>query len=101
MNTANLQLEGMLIALASLVGALKQKGLLSQEDIEEALTNADAATDADAETRTELRPAHFDAIRFPLRFLRLANDLPPDQSLSFAKIATMIGETKPDQPRGS
>ena len=37
MNTANLQMEGTLLALAALCEALKRKGMLNGEEIAEAL----------------------------------------------------------------
>ena len=41
MNTANLQMEGLLVALTQLIGALQRKGLLEREEIARALADAE------------------------------------------------------------
>jgi hypothetical protein len=91
MNTANLQLEGLYSALAALTNALKEKGVLTAEEIDACLTAAEAATVSDRPQ--ELSHANVDAIRFPFRYLRATNKAgnPPP---SFAAVATQIGLTK-------
>lgn len=70
MNTANLQLEGLYVAVAALVEALRQKGLLDSEEIEQALLRAESI----APMRSERMPeANIAAIKFPARLLRIAN----------------------------
>ena len=70
MNTANLQLEGLYIAVATLVEAIRQKGLLDADEIEQALLRAENL----APQRSEPLPeANMAAIRFPARLLLLAN----------------------------
>lgn len=69
MNTANLQLEGLLLAMAALFGELKRKGVLVSGEIEAALDRADSGASARA---TELSDANREAIHFPVRFLREA-----------------------------
>jgi hypothetical protein len=95
MNTANLQLEGVYAALAALLCALRSKGLLGQEEIERALEQAEVALAADAKRPSELRAANIDAICFPLRYLRLANQAPlQDRPPAFSELATRLGQTK-------
>lgn len=43
MNTANLQLEGLYLVVAALIEALVSKGVLSREDVDEALKRAEQA----------------------------------------------------------
>ncbi|CDP54288.1 hypothetical protein [Paradevosia shaoguanensis] len=70
MNTANLQLEGLYVAMAALVEAIRQKGLLDAEEIEAALLRAEEI----APRRSEPMPeANIAAIKFPARLLRVAN----------------------------
>lgn len=96
MNTANLQLEGLYAAIAALTAALRSKGLLSQDEIHQALTEAESRIAADSGRPNELSPAHVDAICFPLRFLMLANNSEAaGQRLSFTQIAAEVGRTKP------
>jgi hypothetical protein len=96
MNTANLQLEGLYAALAAIIGTLQQKGVLSQEEIERCLQDAEASTARDRPH--ELSPAHIDAIRFPFRYLRAASK--GEGAGSFAAITAQIGMTKDDTNRG-
>jgi hypothetical protein len=43
MNPANSQLEGLLLALYALLDAIKRKGLLTEQDIEQALATSSAS----------------------------------------------------------
>ena len=96
MNTANLQLEGLYVAVASLMNAIRDKGLLSEEDIEGALARAEEVALADPIRPSQLSPAHVDAICFPLRLLRLANRAGAQgQQPSFTELATQVGQMKP------
>ena len=97
MNPANLQLEGLYAAVAALMHALRENGTLSGQDIEAALNAAEKKITADPARHTKLSPASEDAIRFPLRFLRLANQTSAEgRQLSFSELATLVGQTKPD-----
>jgi hypothetical protein len=91
MNTANLQLEGLYSAVAALTNLLKEKGVLSREEIDACLNAAEATTIQDRPH--ELSAANVEAIRFPFRYLRATNQAgnPPP---SFAAVATQIGLTK-------
>lgn len=96
MSPANLQIEGLLLAMAALNRALVDKGLLSLEEIDLALHRAEAAATSEERMTEELSPAHRDAVCFPIRFLRLANgrELGAD-ALSFSALTRDIGLTKP------
>lgn len=94
MNTANLQLEGVYAALAALTDALRSKGLLTANEIDDALRRAEeAGRGADS---GRLSPANADAVAFPLRYLRMANQASMEgRQLPFGEIAKMVGATKP------
>jgi hypothetical protein len=96
MNTANLQLEGLYAAMAAIIGTLQQKGVLSPQEIERCLLDAEEATARDRPH--ELSAAHIDAIRFPFRYLRAASK--GEGAQSFAAITAQIGMTKDDSSRG-
>ena len=96
MNTANLQLEGLYLALAALVTSLRSKGLLSADEIEAALAAAERTAAADNAT-AERSPSNVEAVLFPIRLLRLANK-PHGVGLRFSDLASQIGM---DKDRGS
>ncbi len=93
MNTANLQLEGLCLAVAMLNNLLVRKGILTTEEIAGALGTADETA---AEDRKDvLSPANLEAIRFPIRLLQLANAASSENEVPrFAELARMIGEHK-------
>jgi hypothetical protein len=93
MNVANLQLEGLLMAVASLNRLLVDKGLVSSADIDEALRQAEASIAGDGRLAAEVPPANRDAVFFPVRFLQLANTAPA--ALGFSQIARSVGQMKP------
>jgi hypothetical protein len=96
-NTANLQLEGILTAMSAVLEALRKKGVLTHGEICDALDGAERAVSRESEHRDELRAAHAEAIQFPIRFLKIANNLTDGEPLSFGRIAAMVGETKPQR----
>jgi hypothetical protein len=97
MNTANLQLEGLYAAVAALMHALRDKGTLTPQEIESALGAAEEKIKSDPARRTKLSDANRDAISFPLRFLRIANQTASEGNrLSFSELTTLVGQTKPD-----
>jgi hypothetical protein len=73
MNTANLQLEGLLLAVSAIADALKSKGILSRDDLEAALGRAETIARADPGRSGQMSPANVAAVLFPIRFLREAN----------------------------
>ena len=92
MNTANLQLEGLLVAMASLHRQLVAKGVLTAEEIDHALAVCEATTTGDDRAAEELSPANRDAIAFPIRLLRIANE--GTAPLEFGALARLVGKTK-------
>lgn len=95
MNTANLQLEGLYLVVAALNNALVKKGLLSREEIDQALRRAEESAIDDDRATEELSPANRDAIAFPARLLALANrSASADEIPGFAELAKMVGTTK-------
>ena len=92
MNTANLQLEGLLLAVAALVEAMKKKGLLTAEEVESALGEArDVAAD-DSARRGEISASNVAAVLFPIRFLMEANGTDPSRKGErFSKLAERVG----------
>ena len=96
MHAANLQLEGLLLALYALLDRLKYKGLLSEHEIEDALASAEANALADPQRVSQLSPASLDGMTFPIRFLRIANTASKVPE-TFTTIAQLVGETKPDR----
>jgi hypothetical protein len=93
MNTANLQLQGVLAVLTSLLQAMERKGALSRAEIGTALNRAEADALAGIQRHAGLSDAHMDAVRFPARYLRMA--LAGDPGLhSFAKVASAVGRAK-------
>lgn len=91
MNTANLQLEGLCMAVAALVEVLKNKGLVSAAEIDKAFEGAERT----AAEGKDLSPANLEAVGFPVRLLRLANSTAfAGHPLPFQELARQVGETK-------
>ncbi len=93
MNTANLQLEGLLLAMAEVNRTLVAKGVLGVDEIEAALHRAEASATAEERMSQDLSPANRDAVCFPIRLLRLANST-PQGDLSFSALARDVGASK-------
>jgi len=95
MHPANLQIEGLLVAFAALNRALVEKGRFTVEEIDTLLHMAESAATSEERMAEELSPAQRDAVCFPIRFLRLANQLAPDpEALSFSALARGVGMSK-------
>ena len=95
MNTANLQLEGLYLVVAALNNALVKKGLLSREEIDQALRRAEETAIDDDRAIEDLSPSNRDAIAFPARLLALANRSASDNEIpGFAELAKMVATTK-------
>ena len=93
MNTANLQLEGLYMAIAALTEALKQKGLLSAGEVDVALSRAERSAIEGLER--DLSAANVEAISFPIRLLRLANSTSfAGHPLPFSELTRRVGEAK-------
>ena len=95
MNTANLQLEGLLMAIAGINQALVAKGVLTSEEIDHSLAVSEQTALGDHRVAEDMSPANRDAIVFPIRVLRLANNMAGDVEVpAFAELARMVGQTK-------
>ncbi|WP_274425853.1 hypothetical protein [Chelativorans sp. YIM 93263] len=98
MNTANLQMEGMLMAMAALCQLMRRKGLADAEEIEAALAEAETTLANDRLRPEEISHANVEAALFPLRFLREANRREvPGSATAFTEIATTVGRARRDQ----
>ena len=98
MNTANLQLEGLYVAVSALMNALQQKDLLTEQEIEASLGEAEEMLRSDPHRSAEMSASHVDAILFPLRYLRLANRTWTDGEFrGFGELAARVGREKPQQ----
>jgi len=94
MNTANLQLEGLYLAIAAVNKALVANGVLTQKEIDTALRTAEETAMGDCHLE-ELSLSNREAVAFPARLLALANSGAPETEVpSFSELAKMIGETR-------
>lgn len=94
MNTANLQLEGLYLALAAVNDTMVRKGLLSREEIDLALRRAEQTALGDYRNE-DISPAEQDAIAFGPRVLILANAHSAGGNLpSFSELARLVGRSK-------
>lgn len=94
MNTANLQLEGLYVAIASIANALVTKGVLTREEIDAALTGAERTALEDFRAET-LSDANRDALAFPARLLRLMNNSASETEIPrFSEMAKLVGQVK-------
>jgi hypothetical protein len=95
MNTANLQLQGLLLAVASVNNALVRKGLLGVDEIDLALRKAEASLTGEQRLFEDMSPANRDAICFPIRLLQLANNSQGETGVpGFSELARLVGQTK-------
>ena len=95
MNQANLQLEGLLMAVASINNVLVRKGILSVQEIDEALAKAESGLMADVHVAGDMSASNRDAVCFPIRCLKLANlGQSEDAIQSFAELAREVGRLK-------
>lgn len=95
MNTANLQLEGLMMAIVGLNQMLVAKGIVAVEEIDKSLARSEQTVLGDDRVAEDLSPANRDAIAFPIRLLRLANNMSDAAGTpSFAELARMVGATK-------
>jgi len=99
MNVSNLQLQGLYLVMATLVESLIAKGVLSRDEVDMALARAEQIALGDERTAEDMAPAGRDALAFPARFLRLANEEAGEGGdVSFARLARLVGQTKGHYP---
>ena len=95
MNAANLQLEGLLMALAGITQTLVAKGVLTTEEVDRSLAVTEQTILGEDRVVEDLSPANRDGVAFPIRFLRMANNMAGDKDVPpFGELARMVGETK-------
>lgn len=94
MNAANLQLEGLCLAIAAINHELVAKGLLTRDDVDDALRKAEQTAKSDDRFTDHLKPSNRDAICFPIRILQIANMTGAEQPWTFSHLAKLVGETK-------
>ncbi|MCW1409774.1 hypothetical protein OLZ32_16330 [Rhizobium sp. 1AS11] len=91
MNTANLQLKGLIMAMASICDAIVEKELLTSGELNAALSKAKKAVDEDDDH--ELSDANRAAILFPIRVLQLAEEAGRrGERLTFSDYAKLVGK---------
>lgn len=94
MNSANLQLEGFYLVIAALNNALVAKGIMSREEIDLVLRVAEETATADINIE-EMSDSNREAVAFPARLLRLANNGASDNQIQpFSELARLVGQTK-------
>jgi hypothetical protein len=90
-NTANLQLQGLIMAVACLADTLVQKGILSHGDLSAALGEAENRIENSDDRK--LSDANRAATMFPIRVLLLANqESQSGRKLSFSEYAELVGK---------
>lgn len=99
MNTANLQLEGLLVAISTVMRTAMQRGFVNAHQIASILDAAEKEVTSDEKRRDEVTPAQLEAICFPIRYLRLAATR-PDMPLHFSDMAAEVGRSKPQRAEG-
>lgn len=94
MNTANLQLEGLLLAVLALNRKLVERNILTRSEIDDVLRDAAVAVgEGQVDGSTTINQ---DVIQFPIRMLRLGNAASDDEHLpSFQDLARAVGEATP------
>ncbi|MBY5822918.1 hypothetical protein [Rhizobium leguminosarum] len=91
MNTANLQLKGLIMAMASICEAIVDKQLLTRGEIDAALSKAQEAIEKDDDH--ELSGANRAAILFPIRVLQLAGEAGrKGEGATFSDYAKRVGK---------
>lgn len=95
MNVANLQIEGLLMAVAAINNALVHKGILSVDDLDFALRQVEASLTGDERLCEDMSPANRDAVCFPVRLLLAANNAQGETEIPpFSELTKMVGRTK-------
>lgn len=95
MNTANLQLQGLLLAVASINNLLIHKGLIDMDEVDTALRKAEANITGEERLFEDMSPANRDAVCFPIRFLQMANNRQGEADIpTFSELTRMVSLTK-------
>ncbi|MBS7696524.1 MULTISPECIES: hypothetical protein [unclassified Chelatococcus] len=95
MHTANLQIQGLVMAVAAINNLLVSRQLVSVDDIHQALRKVEADFRSDERLYEDLSPAHRDAVCFPIRLLQLANLGQSEHAIqTYAELARAVAKTK-------
>jgi len=94
MNTANLQLAGVLLVLDELLTTLRAKGVVSQQELDDLLTRAETSVESDSQRTAALSPSNAEAVCFPIRFLQAAAKAQPPKT--YSSIAATVGRKHDD-----
>jgi hypothetical protein len=94
MHAANLQIEGLCLALASINRLLVAKGIVTQEELDNAFEKAEATARGDNRFAGNMSSANRDAVCFPIRVLQIANDTGAETPWSFSELAKLVAGTK-------
>lgn len=95
MNVANLQLEGLVMAIAAINQSLVAKGVLSVDDVDLSLRKVEASMTSEERLFQDMSPSNRDAVCFPIRLLRMANLSQGEDGVpSFAELARMVAKAK-------
>jgi len=89
MNTANLQLQGLLVALGELLKLSERKGVFQRTEILAAIAEAERVGEDGKYKQFGLSDSHLETIRFPARFLREALT---SENSAFDVIARAVGK---------
>jgi hypothetical protein len=93
-NVANLQLEGLLMAIASINHILVRKGVLTTQEIDVALRKAEASG-ASGEGSDTISPSDLNSVSFPIRVLQLANQCQPEADIPpFSELSQMVHQMR-------
>ncbi|CAN7250251.1 nitrile hydratase subunit beta [Phyllobacterium sp. LjRoot231] len=94
MHAANLQIEGLCLAIASINRLLVERGVVTQEELDTAFDKAEATARGDNRFTGDMSPSNRDAVCFPIRVLQVANDTGAEKPWSFSELAKLVAETK-------
>ncbi len=95
MNTANLQLEGVYAVMAALLQTLLDKAVLSEAELGSMLSEVERRIAVDSNRPVEMRNSNVEAVRFPVRFLKLAlRESGQGRQPSFAKVAAQVRQSR-------
>jgi hypothetical protein len=92
MNVANLQLEGMLLALTAVLRSLVASGALTEAQLRTALAEAEQTGLGDRQRCEQLSSSQRDSLAFAARFLSIATRA--DSGMRpFSEVAREVGRT--------
>lgn len=94
MNTANVQLQGLLVLMAEIGRRLVETGRVPRSEFDAVLREAEAAIRRDQSRMEQLSASQVEAMLFPLRYL--AETLEGDMPQRFSQVTQAIGRSEAD-----